>query len=106
MDSTPPTFTEISSSVNLRLSVCSWLRYVFLTYCWVMVEPLWVLPPIAMLNAARAMPIGSTPLSSQKVAFSAATTAFCIDSGISSMSTIWRFLSPPPAMTIWVLSDQ
>lgn len=100
-----PSFIEMKSSVTLRLSVWSESRYVFFTYCWVIVEPPWVDPPLAMFHTARAIPIGSTPLSDSNDSFSAAITAFCIDRGILSMGTIWRFTDPPVA-TIWVSSAQ
>lgn len=59
-----PTLMEMKISLNLRVTVWDWSsRRAFLTYCWVMVEPPWVLPPLAMLNTARAMPLGSMPLS-------------------------------------------
>lgn len=67
----------------------------FLTYCWVMVEPPCVSPPLAMLNTARPMPIGSMPESSLNVLFSAEITAFCISSGIFSIPMICRLTSPP-----------
>jgi hypothetical protein len=95
-----PSLIEMKSSVTLRFKVCSESRYVFFTYCWVIVEPPWVEPPVAMLTTARAMPIGSTPLSVSKDSFSAAITAFRIDTGIWSIGTIWRFVEPPVA-TIW-----
>jgi hypothetical protein len=56
------TFIEMKSSLNLRVTVCDWSsRRAFLTYCWVMVEPPCVSPPLAMLNSARAIPMGSMP---------------------------------------------
>ncbi len=101
-----PTLMEISSSVALRWSVCSWFRYVFFTNCWVMVDPLCVSPPCAIFRTARAMPIGSTPESVSNEAFSAAITAFCIDWGICESGTICRLSSPPPATTIVLPSAQ
>ena len=60
-------------------------------YCWVIVEPPCRLPPWAITYADRAMPRSETPLSVQKVRFSAATTACLIVSGISSKSSGCRF---------------
>ena len=78
-----PTLTETNSSLNLREIVCDWSSSIaFFTYCWVIVEPPWVWPPFAMLTKARAMPIGSTPLSDSKVLFSADMTAKRISLGI------------------------
>lgn len=77
----------------------------FFTYCWVMVEPPWVEPPVAMLYTARPTPIGSTPLSVSNDSFSAAITASLIDRGMLEMGTICRFIEPPVA-TIWVPSAQ
>ena len=79
-----PTLMEMKSSLNLRVRVCCWSRRVFFTYCWVMVEPPCVSPPLAMFTKARAIPIGSTPLSVSNVLFSAEMTAFCMAFGISS----------------------
>ena len=95
-----PTLIAMNSSLNLRSRVCCWLSMAFFTYCWVMVEPPWVEPPFAMLNTARAMPIGSTPESVRNDAFSAAMAAFCIERGISLIVTFCRFVSPSRAMTL------
>ncbi|CAM5337750.1 hypothetical protein STANM309S_03711 [Streptomyces tanashiensis] len=101
-----PTFMEMKSSFTFRVMVCDWSsRRLFFTYCWVMVEPPWVSPPLAMFHTARAIPIGSIPESSLKVLFSAEMTAFCMDSGIRSIPTIWR-LVPLPVATIRVPSAQ
>ena len=62
-----------------------------MTYCWVIVEAPWVELPRALLNAARMMPLGSMPLSVQKVRFSAATTASWRFWGISSSGIDSRF---------------
>ena len=62
-----------------------------MTYCWVIVDAPWVELPEALLNAARRMPLGSMPLSVQKVRFSAATTASCRFCGISSSEIDSRF---------------
>ena len=53
-------------------------------YCWVIVDAPWVALPEALLNTARTMPLTSTPLSLQKVRFSAATTASLTSCGISA----------------------
>ena len=61
-------------------------------YCWVIVEP----PPctsplVTMAHAARAIPRGEMPESSQKVRFSAATTASLTVSGISAREMLCLF---------------
>ncbi len=62
--SSAPTLIETKISLTLREMVCDWsFSIAFFTYCWVMVEPPCVSPPLAMLNTARAMPLGSMPLS-------------------------------------------
>ena len=53
-------------------------------YCWVIVEAPCVELPEALLNTARTMPLTSTPLSVQKVRFSAATTASLMSCGMAS----------------------
>ena len=60
-------------------------------YCWVIVDPPCSSPPRAMVQAARNMPRREMPLSSQKVRFSAETTACFIVSGISSKAIGCRF---------------
>ena len=93
-----PTLTETISSLNLRLNVCDWSpSRAFFTYCWVIVEPPWVCPPLAMLTRARPIPIGSTPESVLNVLFSAEITAFCMSSGICEIGIICRLISPPVA---------
>ncbi|CAM5349595.1 hypothetical protein SHIRM173S_10188 [Streptomyces hirsutus] len=65
MSTVVPTLIETNISLNLRESVCDWsCSMAFLTYCWVIVDPPCVSPPVAMLSMARAMPLGSMPLSS------------------------------------------
>jgi hypothetical protein len=64
-----------------------------LTYCWVIVDAPWRALPRALEKSARRMPLGSMPLSVQKVWFSAATTASCIVSGISDSGIETRFWS-------------
>jgi hypothetical protein len=56
-----------------------------------MVDAPWVELPRTLLKAARTMPLGSIPLSVQKVRFSAATTASCIVCGICSSGIDSRF---------------
>ena len=53
-------------------------------YCCVMVEPPCTSPPVAMDQALRRMPVTENPGSSQKLRFSAATTASLTICGISS----------------------
>ncbi len=50
------TLMAMKSSFTLRVIDCFWFRYVFFTYCCVMVEPPWVPSPLAVLTAARARP--------------------------------------------------
>ena len=64
-----------------------------MTYCWVIVDAPWRALPVALENRARTMPLGSMPLSVQKVWFSAATTASRMLSGISSSGIDSRFWS-------------
>jgi hypothetical protein len=52
---------ERKSSLNLRLNVWSELRNAFFTYCWVIVEPPWVEPPVRLFHAARTMPVKEMP---------------------------------------------
>ena len=49
------------SSWNLRLNVWSAVRKAFFTYCWVIVEPPWVEPPVTLFQAARMMPVKLMP---------------------------------------------
>jgi hypothetical protein len=77
------TFMEMKISLNFRVTVCDWSSSrAFFTYCWVMVEPPCVSPPVAMLSTARAMPLGSMPLSVSKVLFSCEMTASRIALGM------------------------
>ncbi len=48
----------------MRVKVCSWVRYVFLMTCWVMVLPPWVTCPLCFTRAspARKVAIQSTPV--------------------------------------------
>ncbi len=55
------------------------------------VDAPWVELPRALLNAARRMPLGSMPLSVQKVRFSAATTASWMFCGICASEIDSRF---------------
>jgi hypothetical protein len=50
-----------NSSWNLRLNVWSDVRKAFLTYCWVIVEPPWVEPPVTLFQAARRIPVKEIP---------------------------------------------
>ena len=50
------------SSWNFRAKV--WLefcRIAFFTYCWVIVDPPWVEPPVRLLYVARTMPVKEIP---------------------------------------------
>ena len=51
------------TSSSFRLAVCSVLRMMAsFTYCWVMVEPPWLIPPASKLvRAARMMALRSKP---------------------------------------------
>lgn len=65
LSTSAPTLMDTKISLNFREIVCDWsFSMAFLTYCWVIVDPPCVWPPLAMLNTARAMPLGSMPLSS------------------------------------------
>ena len=64
-----------------------------MTYCWVIVDAPWVDSLVALEKAARRMPLGSRPLSVQKVRFSAAITASWTCSGTVSSGTLIRFWS-------------
>ena len=80
-------------SRNLRLTVTSVSPVMFRTSCWVMVEPPWVLPPVALESMARAVPYQSTPLCSQKRWSSMATMALTRQSGRSLYLMSSRLLS-------------
>ena len=47
-------FTDSTSSLSLRLYVCSCVRYAFLAYCCVIVDPPCRAPPVTLLKNARA----------------------------------------------------
>ena len=51
-------------------------------YCWVIVDPPWTSPPLAMVHMPRSMPGSENPGSVKKVEFSAATTAFFTTCGM------------------------
>jgi hypothetical protein len=53
--------TVTNSSLNFRENVRSPLVNWFFTYCWVIVEPPCRSPPLTLLSAARAMPVGEMP---------------------------------------------
>jgi hypothetical protein len=96
LGSSRPTLMETSSSLNFRDIVCDWsFSIAFFTYCWVMVEPPCVSPPLAMLKSARPIPTGSMPLSVSNFLFSADMTAYRISLGICSYLMFWRLVSPP-----------
>jgi hypothetical protein len=82
--------TDQTSSRNLRrrLKSSSWVAT--FTYCWVIVEPP-PAPPVACLNTARPMPIGSKPGLDQYDRSSAASTASCTCLGTCSSWTFTRF---------------
>ncbi len=90
MGTVEPTLIDIRISSSLRLIVWPWLSRVFLIHCWVMVDPDWTSPPFAMSYTARRMPCGSTPLSVQKVAFSAARKSFWTSVGTAVSGTFCR----------------
>ncbi len=65
------------------------------TYCWVIVDPPWLMPPALTLErAARRMAFRSTPEWSQNRSSSIAITAFWTSTGMSSSAMSVRFCSP------------
>ena len=58
-----------------------------MTYCWVIVDPPWVGPPVSATPTARAIPEGETPLFWKKVRSSAASSACWTYTGISVSGT-------------------
>ena len=75
----------------MRDRVFSWVRYMTLMYCWVMVDPPTVCSGPTKDRAARASATTSKPGSVQKVRFSAATIASFTCGFISSKSIETRF---------------
>ena len=68
-----------------RTKLRSFVRYVFFTYCWVIVEPPWRISRLLMsAQAARTIPSGSIPLWVKKSRSSVATTASISTWGIWS----------------------
>ena len=76
-------------STTFRVKVCSWVRYVFLITCWVIVLPPWVILPrcFTRARAARVVAIQSTPVWVLKRLSSCAMYAFWMFMLISLIST-------------------
>ena len=51
----------MNASLALRVYVWSEVRKAFFTYCWVIVDPPCVAPPVRFDQKARRIPVGETP---------------------------------------------